>query len=190
MVYRPLTDHPKPQNDNWKESQLFCNFVLFKPKDEFLKKHKIVEPSLRIESSISYEDFKELNVAQISDLYRTLFSVYFYNPDEVKNLSLNFNLASAQSGFKVREEMSKTYWLQPNINLFPNLKTLKVPTFILHGKQDIVPLWTAIEIKDAIAHSEIVILDHCGHFPYIEQPSQFFTELNQFLHKISCKIGE
>lgn len=31
------------------------------------------------------------------------------------------------------------------------------------------------EIKDAIPHSEIVVLDHCDHFPYIEQPSQFFT---------------
>ncbi len=138
-----------------------------------------------IKPFFAYEDFKKLNAAQISDLYRKLFSVYFYNPEEVKDLSLNFSVESAQSGFKVMEEMSKTYWLQPNVNLFPSLKKLAVPTFILHGKQDIVPAWTAQEIKDAIPQSEIVILDRCDHFPYIEQPSQFFYELNNFLRKIS-----
>lgn len=141
--------------------------------------HKDIKPLF------AYENFKELNAAQISDLYRRLFSVYFYNPKEVRDLSLNFSVASAQSGFKVMEEMSKTYWLQPSINLFPSLKRLVIPTFILHGKQDIVPVWTAREIKDAIPRSEIVILDRCGHFPYIEQPSQFFVELNEFLHKIN-----
>lgn len=150
--------------------------------DEFEMRTKNIQNDIK--SFFSYEDFKELNSAQISDLYRKLFSVYFYNPEKVKNLSLNFNVASAQSGFKVMEEMSKTYWLQPNVNLFPSLKRLAIPTFILHGKQDIVPVWTVQEIKDAIPQSEIVVLDHCDHFPYIEQPSHFFYELNKFLRKI------
>lgn len=151
--------------------------------DEFGLKTKDIHTDIK--PLFSYEDFKELNATQISDLYRKLFSVYFYNPKEVKDLSLNFSVASAQSGFKVMEEMSKTYWLQPNVNLFPNLSKLTVPTFILHGKQDIVPVWTAQEIKDAIPDAEIVILDRCNHFPYIEQPSQFFCELNNFLRKTS-----
>jgi hypothetical protein len=138
-----------------------------------------------IKPFFAYEDFKELNAAQISDLYRKLLSVYFYNSEKVKDLSLNFGVASAQSSFKVQQEMSKTFWLQPNINLnlFPNLKKLLVPTFILHGKQDIVPTWTAQKIKDAIPKSEIVVLDHCDHFPYIEQPSQFFSDWNETLKR-------
>lgn len=151
--------------------------------DEFGLRTKDIHNDIK--PIFSYEDFKELNAVQISDLYRKLFSVYFYNPKEVKDLSLNFSVASAQSGFRVMEEMSKTDWLQPNIDLFPSLKKLSVPTFILHGKQDIVPAWTAQEIKDAIPRSEIVVLDHSDHFPYIEQPSQFFYELNNFLRKIS-----
>jgi proline iminopeptidase len=138
-----------------------------------------------IKPLFAYEDFKHLNANQISDLYRKLFSVYFYNSEEENDLSLNFSVASAQSGFKVMEEMSKTSWLQPSLNLFPSLKELAVPTFILHGKQDIVPVWASEEIKDAIPRAEMVILDRCGHFPYIEQSSQFFSELNKFLRKIN-----
>jgi proline iminopeptidase len=150
--------------------------------DEFGVRTKTIHNDIK--PLFAYEDFKELNAVQISALYRKLFSVYFYDPSQVENLSLNFNVASAQSGFKVMEEMSKTSWLQPSVNLFPQLKTIAVPTFILHGKQDVVPAWTAEEIKEAIPNSEIVILDHCGHFSYIEQPSQFFIVLNKFLNKI------
>jgi pimeloyl-ACP methyl ester carboxylesterase len=86
------------------------------------------------------------------------------------------------------EKMS-TSWLQPNTNLFPCLEKLSVPTFILHGKQDIVPVWTAHEINDAIPQSEIVVLDECDHFPYIEQPSRFFTEVNNFLDRLQTQAA-
>lgn len=152
-------------------------------KDEFELRTKNIRDDIK--PLFAYDEFKALNASQISDLNRKLYSVYFYNPDKAKELSLNFHVASAQSGFKVMEVMLKTSWLQLNTNLFPNLKTLKVPTFILHGKQDIIPAWTAKEINDAIPHSEIIVLDHCGHFPYIEQPAQFFSEVNNFLHKIA-----
>jgi proline iminopeptidase len=150
--------------------------------DEFGERTKSIQND--INPLFSYDEFKKLNASQITDLYRKLFSVYFYDPEKVNALNLNFNVASAQSGFKVMEEMTKTSWLQPHINLFPKLKTLMVPTLILHGKQDIVPVWTVQEIKEAIPHSEIVVLDHSDHFSYIEQPAQFFTELNHFLDKI------
>ena len=158
-----------------------------KGQEAFLDEFKVRTKNIHndIKPFFAYEDFKELTENQISDLYRKLFSVYFYNSEEVRELSLNFSIESARSGFKVNEEMSKTFWLRPNINLFPSLKKLSVPTFILHGKQDIVPVWTAQEIKDAIPQSEIVVLDYCDHFPYIEQPSQFFRELNKFLKKIN-----
>lgn len=136
----------------------------------------------------TYEDFEKLDAAQIETLYRKLFSVYFYNPNEVKDLTLNFGVESARKGFKVLEELTKTYYCQASTDLFPHLKSLTVPTFILHGKQDIIPVWAAEEIKEAISQSEIAVLDHCGHFPYIEQPSQFFTELNKFLLKITKAI--
>lgn len=137
-----------------------------------------------VQTLFSLEKLSKLNASQISDLYRKIFTAYVYDPKSVQDLTLNFNVASAQSGLKVMEEMSKTTWLKPEFDLFPKLKNLDVPTFILHGKQDLVPAWTAVEIKNAIPNAEIVIFDKCGHFPYIEQPSPFFSVLNKFLNQI------
>lgn len=74
--------------------------------DEFGERTKNIHNDIK--PLFAYEDFKKLNATQISNLYRKLFSVYFYNPEDVKDLSLNFSVASGQSGFKVMEEMSKT----------------------------------------------------------------------------------
>ncbi|MEX1012068.1 MAG: alpha/beta fold hydrolase [Waddliaceae bacterium] len=137
-----------------------------------------------IKPLFSFDDFKKLNAAQISALYRKIFSVYFDNPDKVEELSLNFTVDSARSGYQVDEEMSKTAWLQPSVNLLPDLKKLDVPTLIVHGRQDIIPIWTAVEIHKAIPGSEMAILEECGHFPYIEQPRDFFVKVTDFLSKM------
>ncbi|PCJ24187.1 MAG: hypothetical protein COA94_07565 [Rickettsiales bacterium] len=132
----------------------------------------------------SYKEFEKQNANEIADLYRKVFSVYFYNQSDVKSLNLTFNVNSAKSGFKVNEKMSKTAWLETGINLLPQLKTLKVPTLILHGKQDVVPLWTAKEINSVIKGSKMITLENCGHFPYIEKPNEFKRAVNDFINTL------
>jgi proline iminopeptidase len=151
--------------------------------DKYVQRTKPINNDIKALSK--YNDFKELSDSEISDLYKTLFSVYFFNPDEVNKLNLNMNAASARSGFKVMEHMSQTSWLKPHINLVPGLKKLEVPTLVIHGRQDIVPAWTAQEIKDSIPNAEIAYLEQCGHFPYIEKPKPFFAKIRQLISKIS-----
>lgn len=155
--------------------------------DEFGVRTKDIHEDIK--PLFAFDDFKKLDENEISDVYRKLFATYIFDQNKIKDLNLSFNVTSAQSGFKVMEEMSKTSWLQPGIDLFPQLKKLNVPTLILHGKQDVVPAWTAKEIHKAIPNSEITILDECGHFPYIEKPKQFFDSLEKFLEQGEQKVS-
>jgi pimeloyl-ACP methyl ester carboxylesterase len=45
-------------------------------------------------------------------------------------------------------------------------------------------LWTAQEIKESIPHAQMVSLEKCGHFPYIEKPNQMFSQISRFLTHI------
>jgi len=114
--------------------------------------------------------------------YRTFFSIYFYDPKDVKQLHINITNEFAENTVRINEEMSKTSWLRPQNNLFPKLRKLNVPTLIVHGNQDLIPMWTAKDIKDSIPHSEIIYLDHCGHFSPIEKPDELFPQLRAFLN--------
>ena len=117
-----------------------------------------------------YEQLEKLNAEQINALYRKAFSVNFYNQQEVEKLTLNMSAESALNGFKVNEMMMQDMF----INLFPQLKQLKVPTVVIIGEQDFIPLWTSEAIVKAIPNAKLVVIPECGHFPFVEKGAEFF----------------
>lgn len=139
----------------------------------------------------SYEEFEKQDIANIAEVYKKLFSLYFYNSSDVESLNLVFdNVDSARSDFKIREEMSKTVWMNPNTpDLLPKLKNFNIPTLIVHGNDDIIPVWTMKEIHSAIKNSQLIILEECGHFPYIEKPDKLKEVLNNFIKDLQI-VGE
>jgi non-heme chloroperoxidase len=72
-------------------------------------------------------------------------------------------------------------WLDEE-NLFNDLKTINVPTLILHGINDQVCLFPlAIAQKNSIRNSKLVQFDKCGHFLFYDQREKFNNELVQFI---------
>ncbi len=116
-----------------------------------------------------YEQLEKLNAEEINALNRKMFSVYFHNPQNLEKLTLNMTAESARGGFKVQEMMMEDMF----INLFPDLKKLTVPTTVIIGEQDFIPLWTSEAIVKAIPGAKLVVIPECGHFPYIEKPEEF-----------------
>ncbi len=59
-----------------------------------------------------------------------------------------------------------------NTDLKEELKRIVAPTLLIYGKNDTVtPLKLGYQIKENIHNSELVELEECGHFPYIERLS-------------------
>ena len=54
------------------------------------------------------------------------------------------------------------------------------PALILHGRQDPIP-YASSEAAAREMHAELVPIDHCGHVPYVEQPSALFRAIDSFL---------
>ena len=61
------------------------------------------------------------------------------------------------------------------------LPTIHVPTLIIHGDFDPIPLKSSEYLHEQIPESQIVIIIKAGHFPFIEQPEQFVAALRTFL---------
>lgn len=59
-----------------------------------------------------------------------------------------------------------------------------LPTLIVWGDQDrIIPVSHAHATHEAIPGSELVLFQHCGHFPHVEEPQRFVEVLNDFLDR-------
>jgi len=61
------------------------------------------------------------------------------------------------------------------------LPTLQVPTLIIHGDFDPIPLASSEYLHEQIPRAQIVVITESGHFPFIEQPEQFVAALRAFL---------
>jgi len=64
------------------------------------------------------------------------------------------------------------------------LASITVPTFIVHGRQDPIPIASSEEAA-RIMRAELVGLDNCGHVPYVEQPAALFGAVGTFLERMT-----
>lgn len=72
-------------------------------------------------------------------------------------------------------------WLDEE-GLFNDLKTIRVPTLILHGINDQVCLFPlAVAQKNSIGNSILVPFEACGHFLFYDQRDRFNKEVIQFM---------
>ena len=66
------------------------------------------------------------------------------------------------------------------LDLRAGLEKVKAPVLVLHGKED--PLESAEEVHETFPGSKLEWIENAGHFPWLEQPGQFFAALGGFLH--------
>jgi proline iminopeptidase len=65
--------------------------------------------------------------------------------------------------------------------------TIKVPTLIVHGAQDVMPLGMPRELSRTIPGAELRLIEGAGHFPWVEKPEQTFGAINAFLTRLNTE---
>lgn len=89
--------------------------------------------------------------------------------------------ATALTPFRVTGKVQQSVWQSlGDFDLSVPLRAVNVPTLVLHGNDDPIPLASATAAADALG-AELVALTDCGHVPYVERPSELFTAIERFL---------
>lgn len=73
--------------------------------------------------------------------------------------------------------------LAHNYHVRDEMESLSCPVLIIQGRQDPMPEAVALEIHQVIKKSQLLLVDRCGHFPWIEQPTAFYGAIRSFLEK-------
>jgi proline iminopeptidase len=66
---------------------------------------------------------------------------------------------------------------EASYDLLPKLRTLTIPTRVVHGDYDHIPAGFPASVADAMPNATLTLLDRCGHFPWIEQPEEFYRSV-------------
>jgi proline iminopeptidase len=72
-------------------------------------------------------------------------------------------------------------WDDERYDLLPRLHALRARSLVIHGDRDLIPIEIAREIARAIPGSQLVTLEDCGHFAYLEQPHEVREHLAALL---------
>jgi proline iminopeptidase len=64
----------------------------------------------------------------------------------------------------------------------PELPALSVPTLVVHGSGDPMPIGNA-QAWAEIQNAELLVLEDVGHYPWLEEAPGFFTAVNTFLRR-------
>jgi len=96
---------------------------------------------------------------------------YFADPTRARDLT----------PFRVVGRVQQSVWASlGDFDLLPSLQQMKIPTLIVHGRQDPIPLASSEAAASAMG-ARLVVLEDCGHVPYVEQAPSLFDAMRQFL---------
>jgi pimeloyl-ACP methyl ester carboxylesterase len=59
--------------------------------------------------------------------------------------------------------------------------SIKVPTLVIHGSEDLIPLESSAEWAETIPNATLEVIEGSGHYPHLEAPDVFFAVVNRFL---------
>ncbi|MEJ7584856.1 MAG: alpha/beta hydrolase [Acidimicrobiales bacterium] len=124
-----------------------------------------------------------------------------YHPDHPDNPTIRAELAAGRSAAArqlvahrahlvadepsggVSPDRQRSFVAQlPTLALGSRLGELAAPTLVIGGRHDrAIPVRHAEELADGIVDARLVIFEHSGHFPYLEEPGRFSLILREFL---------
>ncbi len=124
--------------------------------------------------------FKKQDSKALADFFKIVFRPTFYDRKFARQLTLVFQPGYAKKSVML-QHLSKELVAY---DLSPQLTTLKVPTLVIHGEADPLPVEAAQKLRKSIKDSEFVLLKYCGHFPFIEAPQDFVVNVKSFLNRL------
>ena len=126
----------------------------------------------RLRSELAASGLKENDpVAYRQRAFELGVAGYFSNPHKASDLT----------PFRVVARVQQSVWESlGDFDLIRDLNGIKTPSIIVHGRDDPIPLASSVEAARALG-TNLVVLDECGHVPYVEQPEGLFAALDPFL---------
>ena len=103
---------------------------------------------------------------------------YFADPRNAKELT----------PFRVVGRIQQSVWESlGDFNLIRDIKGIKIPSIVIAGLDDPIPLASSSAGASALG-TNLVVLDECGHVPYVEQPKSLFAALDPFLNESNPSV--
>ena len=114
------------------------------------------------------------------ELYRAILPSMFYDRSKAHQAIAILRVGKEHLNPEASKYLLPAYEQQASARI-EALREVDIPTLIIHGRQDPMPESVALANQKLLKGSRLVLLDRCGHFPWIEQPDDMEKALFEFL---------
>jgi proline iminopeptidase len=132
--------------------------------------------------------YQEGDPDTVAAYYRVHFRSTLRQPEQLDSVIQRLRASYTKEGIlkarEIEDRLMDETWLSSEYNLLPGLEQLRIPTLVLHGAYDLVPLECAAHIAQAIPGASLVVLKDCGHFAYLERPDEVRQEIVNFVRDV------
>lgn len=122
--------------------------------------------------------------ATVAEYYRIHFGATLRQPEHletlINSLRSSFTKEVILKAREIEKRLLNETWLSNEYNLLPRLEGLSIPTLIIHGEYDHIPVDCAVHVAEAIPTAHFALLKDCGHFSYLECPNEVRAEIVDF----------
>lgn len=117
------------------------------------------------------------NEEAMKSTLKLILPLYFYRYQPAYDALLaDIIVCAALEGHQ--EKMFSTY------NTLPSLHEIGCPTLLLVGRDDFICLPSQAQLMHThIPQSRLVVFEHSGHFPWIEEPALFIQTVKEWLEQ-------
>ena len=125
------------------------------------------------------------DIAADAAYYRIHFGSTIRRRDQldeiVRRLRLGFTPEGIVAARAIEEALYAQTWSADDYDLIPALRALRIPTLVIRGEDEFIPIEGVRRIADAITGSRSVEIAGGGHFTYLEQPELVCSTIADFL---------
>ncbi len=158
---------------------------------EYVEKYILIDPAGARAISLS-PILKAAKIPMVSDLAFGLFgsdslvkgiASDMFTPRLVEQFQVKYKVQMQYSGFK-RAILStmRSGMLDSFIETYRRVGKLQKPTLLFWGRQDAtVPFAHSADLLAAMPHTQLRVIENCGHIPHFEKPEEVHPVLLEFL---------
>ena len=85
--------------------------------------------------------------------------------------------------FRVTGRVQQSIWDSlGDYDIREGLARVDCPALVVHGRQDPIPILSSEEAAQVLG-APLLVLDPCGHVPYVERPQSLFSGVESFLDR-------
>ena len=116
--------------------------------------------------------------------YRVALPTAEYVERVVGRLRTHFDNESIRKARAIEYRLYDQTWSTAGYDLVPALSRLDIPTLVLHGEDDFVPIEASSRLAGAMRRGSLSVLPGCGHFSYLEFPDVVHSQITSFMQGI------